>query len=51
LGGVREVTQWYNDLLERIIRRNPDQYWWLHRRWKGDPKMPKKKRRAAQRAA
>lgn len=52
LGGVREVTQWYNDLLEQIVRRHPEQYWWLHRRWKGDPKMPKKRRRpAAQRAA
>ena len=51
LGGVREVTQWYNDLLEQMIRRHPDQYWWLHRRWKGDPKMPKRKRKQLPRAA
>ena len=51
LGGVREVTQWYNDLLEAMIRRNPDQYWWMHRRWKGDPKMTKKRRRVLKRAA
>ena len=29
-----ELTQWYSDQLESLIRRNPDQYWWLHRRWK-----------------
>ena len=46
LGGVREVTQWYNDLLEQIIRRDADQYWWLHRRWKGEPKLPRGKRTA-----
>ena len=51
LGGVREVTQWYNDLLERMIRRHPDQYWWLHRRWKGDPNYRKRQRAAARRAA
>jgi KDO2-lipid IV(A) lauroyltransferase len=39
LNGVREVTQWYNDLLEAIIRRNPEQYWWLHKRYKGEPKQ------------
>lgn len=39
LTGVREVTQWYNDLLEAIIRRDPDQYWWLHKRYKGEPKQ------------
>ena len=51
LGGVREVTQWYNDLLEQMIRRHPEQYWWLHRRWKGDPKVPKRKPKPAARAA
>jgi len=34
LGTVRELTQWYTGQLERVIRRIPDQYWWLHRRWK-----------------
>ena len=31
------ITQWYNDALESIILRNPEQYWWVHRRWKGTP--------------
>jgi KDO2-lipid IV(A) lauroyltransferase len=31
------ITQWYNDGLESIVRRDPEQYWWVHRRWKGTP--------------
>lgn len=31
------LAQWYTDHLEELIRRAPDQYWWLHRRWKGQP--------------
>ena len=34
LGTVRELTQWYTTRLEELIRHTPDQYWWLHRRWK-----------------
>ncbi|MDX1943899.1 MAG: lysophospholipid acyltransferase family protein [Pirellulaceae bacterium] len=43
LRGVTELTQWYNDVLEREIRIAPDQYWWLHRRWREAP--PERKRR------
>jgi KDO2-lipid IV(A) lauroyltransferase len=28
---------WYNAMLETVIRRDPEQYWWVHRRWKGEP--------------
>lgn len=31
---VPRLTQWYTSVLETIIRRSPEQYWWLHRRWK-----------------
>jgi KDO2-lipid IV(A) lauroyltransferase len=31
------LAQWYTDQLEELIRRAPEQYWWLHRRWKGQP--------------
>jgi hypothetical protein len=31
---VPAMTQWYTRCLERIIRRAPEQYWWVHRRWK-----------------
>jgi Kdo2-lipid IVA lauroyltransferase/acyltransferase len=32
--GIRELTQRYTAALEAVIRRQPDQYWWLHDRWK-----------------
>jgi KDO2-lipid IV(A) lauroyltransferase len=46
LGAVRELTQWYTTRLEELIRRTPNQYWWLHRRWK-DTREPKQKKRQA----
>jgi KDO2-lipid IV(A) lauroyltransferase len=39
---VRLLTQRYTSALERVIRLSPEQYLWLHRRWKHQPK-PKKK--------
>ena len=45
LGTVRGLTQWYTHELEAIISTMPDQYWWLHRRWREKPK--RKKRKAA----
>ena len=35
---VRHLTQWYSSCLEDLIRSNPEQYWWMHRRWKGEPR-------------
>lgn len=49
LGTVPDLTQWYSDRLEEIVNLAPEQYWWLHRRWKGEP--PAKKRRAGQRSS
>ena len=37
---VKLLTQRYTSALERAIRRDPDQYLWLHRRWKHQP-MPR----------
>ncbi|MBC8354597.1 MAG: lysophospholipid acyltransferase family protein [Planctomycetes bacterium] len=37
VSSVPSVTQWYNDRLEEAIRLAPEQYWWVHRRWKGTP--------------
>ncbi|MDR2438078.1 MAG: lysophospholipid acyltransferase family protein [Planctomycetaceae bacterium] len=31
---IKEITQWFTLKLEEGIRRHPEQYWWLHRRWK-----------------
>ena len=36
---VKAITQRYHDALERLIRRHPEQYFWLHRRWKSQPKQ------------
>lgn len=54
LAGVTELTQWYNDVLEEEIRRAPEQYWWLHNRWREAPtgkQRRRKKRRAPVRKA
>jgi KDO2-lipid IV(A) lauroyltransferase len=40
---ARLLTQRYTTALETIIRRSPEQYLWLHRRWKHQP-QPKAKR-------
>lgn len=45
-GTVPQFTQWYTHTLETLIRENPDQYWWVHRRWKGDPADRKRHREA-----
>ena len=31
---VKEITQWFTHTLEAGIRECPEQYWWIHRRWK-----------------
>ena len=38
LANVKTLTRWYNVMLEQAIRRAPEQYWWVHRRWKGEPR-------------
>jgi Kdo2-lipid IVA lauroyltransferase/acyltransferase len=40
---VFELTQHYTSALERAIRRAPEQYFWVHRRWKSAPKQRAKK--------
>ena len=39
---VRAITERYTAALERLIRRHPEQYFWLHRRWKHQPKAKAK---------
>jgi len=31
---VKDITQWFTHMLESGISQTPEQYWWLHRRWK-----------------
>jgi KDO2-lipid IV(A) lauroyltransferase len=48
---VEDLTQWYNRVLERRIREQPEQYWWLHDRWKEVPAGRRRKRKQATAAA
>lgn len=31
---IRNLTQTFNDKLEEIVRKHPEQWMWVHRRWK-----------------
>jgi KDO2-lipid IV(A) lauroyltransferase len=43
---VKAITQRYTTALENLIRLAPDQYFWLHRRWKHQPPQKKSKKAA-----
>ena len=40
---VKAITARYTSALERLIREYPEQYFWLHRRWKHQPAAKKAK--------
>jgi len=40
---LAEITQRYTAAIERVVRRAPEQYFWLHRRWKSVPRARRKK--------
>ena len=44
LKDVTSLTQWYNDRLADAIEVDPNQFWWLHRRWK--PKTVRQKKQS-----
>ncbi len=44
---VRQVTQRFTTALERAIALAPEQYFWVHRRWKSVPKQRARRKRAA----
>jgi KDO2-lipid IV(A) lauroyltransferase len=33
---IRKSTRAYNAALERLILRHPEQWWWVHRRWRDE---------------
>jgi KDO2-lipid IV(A) lauroyltransferase len=39
---VKQITQRFTSALERIVRTAPEQYFWLHRRWKHQPRPPRR---------
>lgn len=47
---VRAITERYTAALEQVVRRYPEQYFWVHRRWKTPPRE-KNMRVAQSRAA
>jgi KDO2-lipid IV(A) lauroyltransferase len=40
---VKAITARYTAALEKLIREHPEQYFWLHRRWKHQPQARGKK--------
>ena len=46
--GLKQLTQAYTGALEDLIRQSPEQYFWVHRRWKSEPRQ---RRRSTKRAA
>jgi KDO2-lipid IV(A) lauroyltransferase len=40
---VRAITERFTQATERMVRMYPEQYFWLHRRWKHEPPKPKSK--------
>lgn len=48
LRGITPLTQWYTSRIEDFVRECPEQYWWIHRRWKDTrPRRPSRQKQAA----
>ena len=45
--GLKELTQQFTSSLENLIRRAPEQYFWVHRRWKTPPGARKRQKVSA----
>jgi Kdo2-lipid IVA lauroyltransferase/acyltransferase len=38
---IKAITERFTQAFERLVRRRPEQYFWLHRRWKHQPPVRK----------
>ena len=38
---IKAITERFTQAFERLVRRHPEQYFWLHRRWKHQPPVRK----------
>jgi KDO2-lipid IV(A) lauroyltransferase len=45
--GADEITRRYTAALERVVRRAPEQYFWVHKRWKSKPRERVRKAKLA----
>ena len=43
---ILRTTRAYNAALERLVLRHPEQWWWVHRRWKRARRGPRRSRQA-----
>lgn len=48
---IRQITERYTKSLEQLVRRAPEQYFWVHRRWKTPVSQSREFRRRNRRAA
>lgn len=35
---IQQITRFYTDAVERVVRQYPEQWFWMHNRWKTQPK-------------
>lgn len=51
LENAKSLTQWYNSQLGQVVMDWPDQYWWVHRRWRDRPVRKRAQPRETSKAA
>ena len=44
---IARTTRAYNAALERLVVRHPEQWWWVHRRWRRARRKPRRNAKAA----
>lgn len=42
---IQQITERYTQALEEVVRLAPEQYFWIHRRWKSRPGTARRRRR------